>query len=125
MGSVVIWWRVVSPINRCVANLALLALMMPPAIGLALSELLSVRANSGRDLAEDLLKSDLVPGQPLYIVEGLDIDEAVWRQRCQRVESIVPCIREVGSHGCGDLVCFEEVHDLVPLPLQVRVHLPN
>jgi hypothetical protein len=66
-----------------------------------------------------------VTWKPLHVVESLDVDEIVWRQSCECVESVVPSVREMRSDGSGDLVALEEIHHLVTFPLEVRIHLPN
>lgn len=86
---------------------------------------LPIRADTGGNLAEDLLQSYLVTWKPLHIIESLYIDEIVRRERSERVESVVPCVREMRSNSSGNFVALKEVHYLVTFPLEVGIHLPN
>lgn len=86
---------------------------------------LPVRTDARGDLGENLLQPHLVSWEPFHVIEGLHIDKLVRAQSRKRVQSIIPCVREVSRDRSGDLVALEKVHDLVPFPLEVRVHVPN
>lgn len=117
------WWGVVPIVDMMPMMMMVLVLLMFALR--VLQVLLSIRTHPGRDLPKDLLQSHLVPRKPLHVVERLHINQAIWRQRSQRVQGVEPSVGEVCCHCCRNLVRLEEVHDLVALPLQVRVHLPN
>lgn len=93
--------------------------------GVLFLTLLPVRPHPCGNLTENLLESDLVPWEPLDIVERLNVNKPVWGYCGQSIQSIVPGIRKMRSNGRRDLMGFEEVHNLVPFPLKVWVHLPN
>merc|ERR1712232_1176884 len=90
-----------------------------------ISILLSVCSDTRRDFTENLLQPYLVARKPFYIVEGLDVHKAVWRQGCQRVECVVASVREVRRHGRGNFVRLKEIDDFMTLALKIWVHLPN